>query len=690
MNDRGWYRNLGALGVFFLFIAGWLSVGSGAEVRAGQSGIDQPDRKYLLERVDDVAVVQLYVDGFEELPLNEKILIYHLSQAAIAGRDIFIDQKYKHSLAIRDLVEEVLTHSDGVDPATLAEIRRYAKLFWINNGPHNAVTSQKNVMHCSLEAWQKAVQRAEQNGARLPKRKAESTNALLARLQGVLFDPKVDALATNKSPGPGKDILSASANNFYEGVTMADLEGFRERFPLNSKLVKRPDGRLQELVWRAGFDQVVPAGMYAAQIKRIIGHLEDAIPYATPEMARALAHLIQYYRTGSPVDFRAYNVAWVADTQSPVDTINGFIEVYVDPRGQKGAWEGIVYFNDPAKMDMIRQFADHAQWFEDHMPFDKRYRKPNVKGISAKAIQVVMETGDSGPVTPIGINLPNAGDIREKYGSKSVSLSNVLKAYEESSSPQERAEFCFDDAEFERAKKWKSLALDLEVNMHEVIGHASGRLSEQLKEDPSAVIKEYYSALEEARADLIALWFIGDAKLVELGLIKERDRKEIQRAAYEAYTRNAIAQLRRVKTGTRLEEDHMRNRQLIVRWLMENTDAIEVRRREGKTFYVVVDVEQWHAGVGELLTEVQRIKSEGDRPAAKGLFEEYGIHFDPKLRDEVLDRFAKLDRPSYTGFVMPQLAAVRDADGRITDVAISYPCDLETQMLQWSGRLSAE
>ena len=647
-------------------------------------------RKYLLERIDDAAVVQLYVEGFEQLSLREKILVYHLSQAAIAGRDIFIDQKYGHSLEIRDLIEEILTHAEGIDGVTLAEVRRYAKLFWINNGPHNSITSRKNVLKCSFDDFARAAAKAEANGAALPKQQGETTSELLDRMKLILFDPTVDSLATNKSPGSERDILAASANNLYEGVTLKDLEGFQERYPLDSKLIKRPDGDMEELVWRAGFDDVVPPGMYAKQLKAVIGHLQAAVPYASPKMAMALGLLIQYYRTGDPVDFRAYNIAWVADDDSTVDTINGFIEVYLDARGQKGAWEGIVYFNDPEKMEMIRNFAENAQWFEDHMPYDSQYRKPHVKGISAKAIQAVAETGDAGPVTMIGINLPNAGDIREHYGTKSVSLSNVIEAYDKSSPPAARREFCYSDDEFERVEKWKSLSLDLEVNMHEVIGHASGRVSPRLKTEPEKVIGQYYSALEESRADLIALWFMGDPKLVDLGLLAERDREELERATYENYTRGALSQLQKVRQGQTLEEDHLRNRQMIVGWLMDNTRAIETRRREGKTYYVVVDVAAWKQGVGKLLTEVQRIKSEGDRQAAGELFEKYGIRFDPKLRDEVVARWEKLDRPSYIGFVMPELTPTLDGDGSIKDVRISYPMDIERQMLEWSGRARAK
>jgi dipeptidyl-peptidase-3 len=645
-------------------------------------------RKYLLERIDDVAVVQLYVDGFEQLPLRQKILIYHLYKAALAGRDIFIDQKYKHSLQIRDLIEEVLTHPEGIDSKTLDEIRRYAKLFWINNGPHNPITSQKNVLKCSFEDFARAVEKAEAKGATLPKQPGKSTEELLNFVRPLLFDPNVDSKATNKSPAPGKDILQASANNLYETVILKDLEGFKEQYPLNSKLLKRPDGKLKEIVWRAGFDDVIPPGMYANKINSVVGHLEAAVPYATAKMARTLGLLNHYYRTGNPIDFRAYNIAWVADDSSPVDTINGFIEVYLDARAQKGAWEGIVYFNDPKKMEMIRKIAENAQWFEDHMPYNPKYRKPEVKGISAKAIQVVMAAGDAGPVPPIGINLPNPRDVREQYGSKSVSLSNVIEAYDKSKSAEERREFCFDEAEFERATKHSSLVLDLHVNMHEVIGHGSGKVSEKLKVEPEEAIGEYYSALEEARADLVALWFTGDPKLVDLGLVNSKDHKEVERATYESYTRGVLAQLRRIRIGDKLEEDHMRNRQMIVYWLMDNTNSIEVKHRDRKTYYVIVDVAEWRKGVGELLTEVQRIKSEGDREAAEPLFEKYGIRFDPKLRDEVVARYEKLDRPSYTGFVMPTLTTVLDEDGNITDVHVSYPVDLETQMLGWSGRLS--
>ncbi|MCA9138623.1 MAG: hypothetical protein KDB00_17750 [Planctomycetales bacterium] len=666
--------------VFALLLAAATLVNPNA-IWAQESADDS--RKYLLDRVDDVAIVQLYVDGFDQLTLKEKTLIYHLSQAAIAGRDIYIDQRYRYSLRIRSVLEQILTHPDGIDDETIAAIRKYMKLFWVNNGPHSSLTAQKNLLECSDQALRDAARQAAKNGANLPADDDELTKRL-DEIGPVLFDPNFETHVTQKSPGEGIDILTASANNLYDNVTTADLDGFKERYPLNSQLVKGDDGQLIERVYRSGLDSLVPAGMYAEPITNIIKHLESAIPFATPEMARALGALVHYYRTGEAADFYGYNIAWVADKDSPVDTINGFIEVYMDARGMKGSWESAVYFNDPIKMDMIQKFADNAQWFEDHMPYDKQFRKESVKGISAKAIQVVMETGDSGPVTPIGINLPNDAAVRQRYGSKSVSLSNVMEAYEKASTRTARAEFCFDDAEFERADKWKSIALALEVNMHEVIGHASGQVNAGI--DPAASIKEYYSALEEGRADLVALYFIGNPKLIELGLVdNEDDLREMQLAAYEAYTRNVMTQLRRIKSGTTIEEDHMRNRQMIVSWLAVNTGAIKVDVRDGKTFFRVADVAAWHQGVADLLAEVQRIKSEGDRPSAERLMKDFAININVELRDEVLRRYADLDQPAYTGFVQPELHAVTDDDGNITDITISYPQDLETQMLKWSG-----
>jgi dipeptidyl-peptidase-3 len=677
---------LGGIGVLMACGIG-CGRGNEANVPAADTARSAPapaaDRKYLLERVDDAAVVQLYADGFEKLGLKEKTLIYHLYQAAIAGRDIFYDQRYAHNLEMRDVLEEIITHPTQIDPATLAEIQRYTKLFWINTGPYNNLTARKFVLKTTPEAFSAAAAAAQKNGARFPLKDGESLAAMLKRMQPLFFDASVDPIVTNKTPGAGKDILASSANNLYVGATMKDIAKFDEKYGLNSRLVKA-NGTIVEEVYRAG-------GKYDAQITSIIQHLEAAIPFATEPMAKALRALIKFYRTGEDADRVAYDIAWVEDKQSPVDTINGFVEVYMDARGIKGSWEALVFYVDPVKTAEIRKLAADAQWFEDRMPWDAKYRKQGVTGITANAIDVVIETGDSGPITPVGINLPNDQAIREKYGSKSVSLSNVNEAYDRSTSAEFRREFAWTPEEAARAEKWSTIAGELTTNMHEVIGHASGKVSAALKGSPQSSLKEQYSALEESRADLVALYFLPNPKLAELGLVDAKDQNEIVQAEYEGYTRNALVQLRRVREGTQIEEDHMRNRQMIVRWIMANpkspeAKAIDVREREGKTFFVMIDAKSFQEAVGRLLTEVQRIKSEGDYEAAVKLFDTYGIHFDARLRDEVVGRVDRLKMPSYTGFVQPKLDAVKGADGQITDVKISYPGDLTAQMLEYSGR----
>src|SRR5687767_4266461 len=530
------------------------------------------ERKYLLERVGEAAVAQLYADGFEGLPLDQKILIWHLYQAALAGRDIYYDQRYAHNLEMRDILEEIITHGDGIDPETLGAIQRYTKLFWINVGPYNNLTARKYLPECSPEAFRAAAEQAIRNGAAIP-------SASLDRLRPMFFDLTVDPIVTNKTPGEGKDILQSSANNFYVGVSMQDLEDFEEKYPLNSRLVKTPDGLVEE-VYRLG-------GRYDKEIRAIIGHLEAAVNHATPQMAEALRALIKFYETGEDADRAQYDIAWVQDKDSPVDTINGFVEVYMDARGMKGAWESLVYYVNLAKTENIRKIAANAQWFEDRMPWAPEYRKEGVRGVTANAIDVVVECGESAPTTPVGINLPNDQEIRETHGSKSVSLSNVNEAYDKSTQPEFRREFAWSPEEAARAEKWSAFAGELTTDLHEVIGHGSGKVAERLNGQPQNFLKEQYSALEEARADLVALYFIADARLVELGIIKAEDLDEVVRAEYEGYARNALVQLRRIREGTQIEEDHMRNRQMIVRWLMANSTAIEVRKREGKTFYAM-------------------------------------------------------------------------------------------------------
>jgi len=637
-----------------------------------------PEREYLLERVDDAAVVQLYADGFDKLPLREKTLIWHLYQAAIAGRDIFYDQKHADALDMRNVLEAIVANPQGVPPASLKEIQRYTKLFWINNGPYNNLTARKFVLKLTPAAFSAAAKAAAKNGASFPTRGRESLDELLTRLGPMFFDPNVDPIVTNKTPPAGKDILTGSANNLYAGVSLSDLKGFTEKYGLNSRLVKQ-DGKLVEEVYRVN-------GRYATEISNIVKHLEAAVPFATPPMAEALRALIRFYQTGETEDRVKYDIAWVEDKNSPVDTINGFIEVYLDPRGIKGGWEALVFYVNREKTERIQKMAGAAQWFEDHMPWDPKYRKADVKGIVANAIDVVVETGDSGPVTPIGINLPNDQAIRESHGSKSVSLSNVIEANDKATPSTMRTEFAWTPEEAQRAQKWGAFAGELHTDMHEVIGHASGKSADTLKMSPQEAIKEHFSALEEGRADLVGLYFIADPKLAELGVVPAESQDEIVRAQYEAYARQALVQLRRVRDRNEIEEDHMRNRQMIVRWLMDNTKAIDVRTRGGKTYYVMVDAKAFRDGVGRLLAEVQRIKSEGDYAAAAKLFDTYGVHFDPRLRDEVVARVEKLNLSSYTGFVMPKLTPVIDASGAISDVKISYPRDLTMQMLEYSGK----
>jgi dipeptidyl-peptidase III len=635
-----------------------------------------PTRPYLLERVDDAAVVQLYADGFEALPPEQRLLVWYLYQAALAGRDIYVDQRHRHGLEMRDFLEELVRQADVLPPEVAAELWRYTKLVWINSGPYNNLTARKFTLKLSLDELVTAVDAAARAGARFATRDGETPAALAERLAPDLLDASVDPMVTNKTPGPGGDILRDSANNLYDGVSMADLDGFVERYPLNSRLVKR-DGQLVEEVYRIG-------GRYSEELSEVVRHLEAALPYATPRFAASLRALVQWYRTGDDTDRTAFDIAWVQASDTPVDTMNGFIEVYMDARGIKGAWEGIVYYVNREKTARIQTLAEHAQWFEDRMPIEPAYRKPVVQGVTATAIEVVIETGDAGPITPVGVNLPNDQRVREAHGSKSVTLSNVTEAYEFSTTDAYRREFAWSHDEFERAKRWGAVASELSTEIHEVLGHGSGRMRADVIAQPQELLREQYSALEETRADLVALYFCADPKLAELGIVPADEHAGIIRTEYEAFARTALVQLRRVREGTQLEEDHMRNRQAIVHWLLAHTTAISVRIREGKTFYVVDSVERFRAGVGEMLREVQRIKSEGDYEAARSLFELYGVHFDPRLRDEIVARVDALQLPSYTAFVMPTLTPVHDASGAVVDVTISYLCDFAAQMLSYS------
>ena len=636
------------------------------------------EQRYLLERVGPAAVVQLYADAFGTLTPAQKRLAWHLYEAALAGRDVYYDQRFEHALVMRDFMEALFVGREHLAPDVAKAVERYTKLFWLNSGPYDHITSRKFVLESSREALLGAARVVQAAGVAVPLGPHATIDALLDAHARDFLDATWRPLVTSKTPAPGEDILSASANNLYAGVTTADLTGFDEAYALNSRLVRDDGGRLREEVYRIG-------GRYGATLARLVTHLEAARHEAPPATAAALDALIRFYRTGEEDDRRAYDVAWVSDADTPVDTINGFIEVYLDARGHKGAFEGIVFHENPGKTAHIRRIAERAAWFESQMPYEARYRRTDVVGVSARAIDVIVECGDAGPMTAIGINLPNDEAIREVYGSKSVSLANVIHAYDESQPESLREEFCWSDAERERSKRWQSLAGELTTSLHEVIGHGSGRMAPHVG-SPQGALREQYSALEETRSDLVALWFVADPVMVELGLIEADDHEDVVRAEYEGYARNALVQLRRVRQGTHLEEDHMRNRQAIVHWLFAHSSAIERRQRDGRTYFVVVDVGAFRDGVGRMLALVQRIKSEGLYDEAVALFEAYGIHVDTTLRDEVVARVDRLDLPSYTGFVMPRLTPVRNEQGAIEDVEVSYPLDLATQMLEYSAR----
>lgn len=668
-NGVVWHRE------FFRWLDEFCKPEGAGKPRTGHA--EQVDgRQHLLEQVDDTAIAQLYADGFSALPLRDKQLCYHLARAAIAGRDIFIDQKFEHSLAIRDVLERLWMVREVLAPETRRELERYTKLFWVHNGIHHAVSSRKILLNLTKAKFDAAILDAQRAGMEF----APKTE--LDEIYAICTDPATFQAVTQKSPGEGKDPLVVSDNNLYVGVSTAQAEAFDEKYPLNSRLVN-VGGELIEEVYRAGDpDMGIPPGRYAKQITAVIQELERAIPFAPEATQKAVHALIRYYKTGSPEDWRAFNIAWVADTESVVDQINGFIEVYMDVRGQKGAWEAVVSFLDQNKTRAIKDLAAKAQWFEDRMPWDAEFKKENVRGIAARAIAVLTETGDSGPVTPIGINLPNETEIRENFGSKSVSLANVIEGYDRISTGGSLAEFSWDAAEVERAKKWAGVSGEIHTNLHEVVGHASGKLRPEIV-NPASRLGLYYSTLEEARADLVGLYWIADPALLEMGLVPHPD---CAIAEYEAYARNALVQLRRVEIGHRLEEDHMRNRQMIVLWLIDNAQgAIDVRKRDGRTYYVVPSVKAFRAGCAKLLAEVMRIKATGDFKAGKALVDTYGSKIDPSLHAEVLARIENLGLPSVTGFVQPELSLLRDDAGAVVDVLIHYPKDLAAQMLRWSG-----
>jgi dipeptidyl-peptidase-3 len=673
------------LSAYLCFI---LIVSTAAVLGSGCSK-EQPaehERVYKLETIGPAQVVQLYADGFDQLTQKEKLFSYYLYLSSLAARDIAIDQHHPHALEVRDLMEELYTHSSGIDMDVRAAIERYLKLFWINNGFYDHLTSRKFVLGCTVDQFREALAAAEQRGAHFTG--GENPDDFVKRLQPLLFDPAVDPMLTSKAPGT--DWIRGSSVNFYgPGISLQEVERWaaqgKEHHPLNSRVVKDTTA-LREEVWRTGGNGS-PPGLYSALLWKSISHIEQAIPFAASEQqAKVLKLLIRYYRTGDPEDFRQFNIEWVKDTSS-VDFIHGFIEVYLDPRGMKGEFETLIYYTNPRQTALMRNLAAAAQYFEDREPWREEYKKTIDHSPIANIINVIVGTGGAGPVPPVGINLPNEQAIREEYGSKSVLLQNVQDAIDNSRGDDLLKEFAWDEDEIRNAHRYGTLAGNLHTAMHEVIGHGSGKVSPRLQgKDPADLLPGYYSTIEEARADLVAMWNAWDPKLVDIGVAGSREEvRKIGETLFQQRVRTALNQLRRIGRSEQIEDSHLRNRQLIVLWLIRHHAGVTVEKRNNKTYYRIVDFDSARAGVGRLLAEVMRIKAEGDLEAAKRLVETYAIPVDVTLRDEVQERVKHLNLPAYTAFVMPKLEPVSDPQAKIVDVRVTYPMDFARQMLEFSA-----
>ena len=624
----------------------------------------------LVERVDTTAFIQVEAKSFNSLSPKQQALAYWLSQASIAIDPIIYDQMSRFGLRQKALLEAVIAGKGKVDPAVYARIADFTKLFWANKGNHNELTSQKFMPKFTAEELKQALEQAGR----------KDLDSLADALSQSLFEASYEPLITAKSPSGGKDIIQASANNFYEGVTLADLKNFTERYRLNSSVVKE-NGKLVEQVYRAGTpDGRVPPGLYAPWLKRANDALDRARAYAEPAQAKVIADLIRYYQTGDYKDWLQFDADWVQDNE-PVDFANGFIEVYRDARGAKGTSQSFVSITDQKVSSAIGKIAANAQYFEDRAPWDARYKKQGVKAPIANAVETTIETGDF-HVTTIGDNLPNEDEIHAKYGSKSFLYFGSSHALSEAAGFGMIDEFAWTPEEAARDRKNEIEASDLMTEMHEVIGHGSGKLSPKLTHEAASYLKEYFSALEEARADLMALWNAFDPKLKELGLISSDD---VARTMYDDAARQMLVQLRRIPKGDTIEEDHERDRELIGRYIMDKTGAIVMAERDGKSYVYVKDYKKMREGVGMLLAELMRIKAEGDYDAIKALIDKYGVHFDPKLRDQVVERYKKLNVPTYYAGINSDLTAQFDGAGKVTKVEISYPRDYVKQQMAYSA-----
>jgi dipeptidyl-peptidase-3 len=572
-----------------------------------------------------------------------------------------------------------VAHPKGIDPAALAKIAEFAKLFWANRGNHNDLTSQKFLPAFTFEELEKAALRAQQNGAFRtsyadlpPLKKPADVKHELESLRASLFDPGFEPMMTAKSPVGGKDTIQSSSNTFYPGVSLDDLKGFQEKYPLNSRVVKAADGKFTELVYHAGTPDGkvrVPPGLYATYLKKANDCFEQARRYADPAQSEAIAHLIRFYQTGDYADWVAFGTAWVQN-DATVDFDNGFIEVYRDARGAKGSSQSFVTITDKPVTTAMKKLAENASYFEQQAPWDDKYKLTSFKLPVVKAVETLIETGDFS-VTTIGDNLPNENEIHEKYGSKNFLFTGSKRALDEAAGKTAVAEFASGPAEVERNAKYGTEAEDLMTALHEVIGHGSGKLSERVSGSTQPFLKEYSSTLEEGRADLMALWNVWDPKLKELGLVSNQE--EVAKAMYDTAAEVALTQLRRIPHGDTVEEDHQRDRQLIAHFIADKVPgSIEQFTRDGKTYVRVVDYQKMREGVGMLLGELMRIKAEGDYDAIKALVDKYGVHFDPALRDQILARYKKLNLPTYFGGVNAHLTASFGKNGEVEKVEIRY------------------
>lgn len=630
----------------------------------------------------DLQVMRYQVPGFDKLTLKQKQLSYYLYEAALCGRDIIYDQKSKNGLLLRKTIEAVYgTYKGDKTTKDWKNFEVYCGRFWFSNGNHHHYSNIKFIPECSFDYFSKIV-KASDIGT-LPKSGSESVDAFLARIKPMVYDMNYEPKVVDQRPDI--DNVVNSSNNFYEGITQKEVEAWYDKFDtkgnapswgLNSKLMK-VNGTIVEKTWKSG-------GMYGAAIDRIIGWLEQAVTVAEDEtQKKSLELLVKFYKTGDLKTWDDYNIEWVKTT-SRIDAVNGFIEVYLDAIGKKGSFESTVSLKDMEETKRIETIANQAQWFEDNSPIAAEHKKKKVTGITGKAITVIVESGDAAPSTPIGINLPNAEWIRKDYGSKSVALTNIIHSYNVLGAKSGMTdEFGVNKQVIERLKKYGGLASDLHTDMHECIGHASGQINEGV-ETTDKTLKNYASCLEEARADLVGLYYVMDKKLVDMGVMPSL---EVGKAEYDSYMMNGMmTQLTRLKPGEQLEEAHMRNRALVAHWAYEHgkkDKVVELVKKNGKTYVQVNDYAKLRELFGQLLKEIQRVKSEGDYDGGKSLVETYGVKVDPVLHKEILARFKKLNIKPYKGFIQPKLVPVMGTGGIITDVKVEYPDNFFKQSMEY-------